>query len=505
MPRELEELEELRTAAVALAAALARVELAVATGRPHDKTLPALVREHRLVTSGDGLAQACEELANAGDRPGRAARLSCLRDFLVRARALGLEPGAAQELLELDRRASVRPPGDAGLHGALPPVVAERQLPLLRERQRRGELERALADAVAGSDGPRSALFDAAQAALGELRLGDPAAAAVALHRRGWTDEAPSAAAEKLLRDTDAIAFDLGPWLLERNAGVERGAERHDLLHLQHAPLCASAFPRGELLRTCRRWSEMLRLDLDAGRAVRLDDEDAPLRPAGARAVGIDPPDEVVLALVPEEGPRGLSQLLSALSVAQLRAGPPGDAPPEDLWLEDPGLPFACGAVLGSLVREPEWLRRCARADLRRDDERAIAYAFVLDARLAAARTLGSLEAHVGGFGARAGQTARDLFLRAGGADLPAGLALRELDPWLSGWAELRGLALASQIRARLREKFDEDFWRNPRALAPLQGMWSRGGRPSVADLFAELGCAPSVDALVADLTEACR
>ncbi len=500
-------MEELRAAAVALAAALSRFELARATGGPFPQTLPAIVREHRLATSGDGLAQACEELANSDGKPGRTARLASLRDFLVRARALGLEPGAAQELIDLERRPSVRPPGDAGLHGALPPVQAARQLPLVRERQRRGELERALAEV--DTDGPRSGVFEAAQTALGELRLGDPGAAAVALQQRGWgpdgSGESPRVAAEKLLRETDAIAGDLGQWLLERHAFVERGAERHDLLHLIHAPRFASAFPRGELLRTCRRWSEMLRLDLDAERAIRLDDEDAPLRPAGAHAVSVDPPDEVRIVLVPEEGPRGLAQLLGALAVGQLRAGPPGDAPPEDLWLCDPGLPFACAAVFASLVREPEWLRRCARTDLRRDDERAIAYAFVVDARLAAARTLGSLEAHETGFGARAGQAMRDLYLRACGADLPAGLAPGELDPWLSGWAELRGLALASQVRFRLREKFDEDFWRNPRALAPLQGMWNRGGRPTVADLFAELGAAPSVDPLIADLIEACR
>ena len=507
----LQELEELRTAAVELLQEFARIELARATGGPLPTKLPVLARKHRLATSGDGLAQACEELVNSSDvdgegtRPGRVARLSSLRDFLLRARALGLEPGAAQELVELDRRPSVRPPGDAGLHGALPLVQVERTLPLLRDRQRRGELERALAEAVGEADGLRSAVFDAAQTALGELRLGDPARAAAALHRRGWSEEDPAAAAEKLLRDTDAIAGDLGRWLLERHSGVDRGAERHDLLYLVHAPPCASAFPRGELLRTCRRWAEMLRLDLDAQRAVRLDDDDAPLRPAGAHAVAVDPPDEIRVVLATQEGPRALAQLLSALSVAQLRAGPPGDAPPEDLWLGDPGLPFACGAVLASLVREPEWLRRCARTDLRRDDERAIAYAFVLDARLAAARTLGSLEAHVTGFGARAGQAMRDLYLRATGTDLPAGLALRELDPFLSSWAELRGLALASFIRSRLREKFDEDFWRNPRALLPLQGMWGRGGRPSVADFFAELGAAPSIDPLAADLVEACR
>ena len=508
----LHELAELRTDAMELAAKLARVEHLRASGRPYgETTLPLLLREHRLSTMGDGLAQACEELGNALDedppRPGRVARLSMLRDFLARARALGLEPGAAQELLELDRRRLVRPPGDAGLHGALPPVQVERELPFVRERDKRADLEQALARALEEAGGPRSAVFETAQAALSELRLGEPGAAAIALQARSWGGEGPAAEAEKLLRATDSIAGDLGAWLLERNTGARPapgGAERHDVLQLQNAPHCASAFPRGELLRTVRRWAAMLRLDLGAGGAVRLDEEEEPLRPAGACAVALDPPDEVRVLVFPAEGPRALGQLLAAISVAHLQAGPPGDAPPEDLWLCDRALPHACGALLGSLVRDPDFLRRCAKTDLRRDDERAIAYASVLDARLAAARTLGSLEGHASGFGTRAGEAMRELYTRAVGAELPAGLALRELDPWLGSWAELRGLALSSRLRAFLRDRFDADFWRNPRALASLQGLWGRGGRPTIAELWAELGGTPSVDALAADLVEAC-
>jgi hypothetical protein len=316
-----------------------------------------------------------------------------------------------------------------------------------------------------------------------------------------------SSSAESLLRATDTLAQDLGAWLLERHTGARPhpgGAERHDLLHLVHAPPCAGAFPRGEILRTCRRWAAMLGLDLGKGRRIRLDDDDHPLRPGGAAAVPVDPPDEVALFVFPEEGPRALAQLLAAISVAQLRAGPPGDAPPEDLWLGDPAVPAACANLLGALVQDPQWLRRCARTDLRRDDERAIAWGFVLDARLAAARTLGSLAAHELGFGPRAAQAMRELYGRALGADLPKGLALRELDPWLGSWDELRGLALAARLRAYLRDRFDEDWWRNPRALPALGGLWGRGGRATVVELWAEAGGAPSMDPLLEHFAESC-
>src|SRR6266851_1989884 len=323
--------------------------------------------------------------------------------------------------------------GRPGLHGALPPVAVERDLPFVREREERAGMESALAAAERSAGGVRTALWEAAQEALSELERGEPAEAAVALHERGWAplrraepseppppaappvpvagssllrpaappapeQDALTAACEKFLRDTDALARDLGAWLLERHTGARAapgGAERHDLLNFFHAPRFAGAFPRGELLRTVRRWAAMPGLDLSAGGTISLEEEERPLQPAGSRAVAVDPPHEVRVVLRPAEGPRALAGLLGAIGRAQLRAGPPPGAPPEGLLLD--------GA----------WLRRCARADLSRDDERALGLAALLDARLDAARALASLEALRDVLGAGAEQACRELHVRA--------------------------------------------------------------------------------------------
>ena len=251
----LRELMDLRRDAAEMCADLARIELAFARGTPFPLTVPQVVSAHRLACSRDGLAQAREALPSAKS-PGRAARLASLRDFLVRARALELEPGAAQEALEICRRPSVRLSGDPGLHGALPPIAVERDLPFVREREKRADMESALAAAErAASAGVRTALWEAAQAALSELERGDPADAAVALHERGWSPKSPpetsqpaapaalppraapapsslvpaaappaleqdavTSACNRFLRDTDALARDLGGWLIERLA-----------------------------------------------------------------------------------------------------------------------------------------------------------------------------------------------------------------------------------------------------------------------------------------------
>jgi hypothetical protein len=399
-------------------------------------------------------------------------------------------------------------------------------------------MEQALAQAERSAAASRSAAWEAAQAALSELEVKDPIDAALELHARGWArpaepEKTPAAAAEaqadsrlirgaappepqvdpvtaeceRFLRDTDSLARDLGGWLLERETGARAapgGAERHDLLRFIHAPRCAGAFPKGELLRTVRRWAEMLRLDLRAGGTIELEEDDRPLQPAGARAVPLDPPHEIRIILRLAEGPHAVAGLLAAVGRAQLRAGPPPDAPPEDVWLGDAALDPACGALFSRLLLDGQWLRRCAQVDLPRDDERAIAMAALLEARLRAARTLASLEAHRSGLGARAEQAYRELHVRAALTEVPSALAARELDPWLAAWGELRGDALAAAMRAFLRERFDEDFWRNPRALSSLQGLWARGGRPTAAELWAEISASPSLQPLSQELATAC-
>ena len=349
-------------------------------------------------------------------------------------------------------------------------------------------MEAALADATAAADGTRSAAWDAALAAQSEAGIEAAAEAAT------W--------ATKLLEGTDAIADDLGRWILARESGLKPGqASWHDVLHLLHAPRCASAFPAGELQRSVRRWVEMLRLDVSA---AKLDADERPLKWPGAHAEPLDPPFEAGITFLPAEGPHTLGALLGALGAALLRLGPPADAPPEDLWLGDRAVRCACAALLEGRIRDREWLRRCAKVELARDDERAIAVGAVIEARLTAARILASLQARESGLGARAAAMHRDLYLRATGADLPAGLQLCDLDPWLDAFAELQGRALAAHAAAFLRERYDEDWWRNPRSTASLQGIWARGGRPTCAELWAEMGGAPEIDPLLLEFSGQC-
>ena len=61
----IRELADLREDALSLCEDLARIDLSRARGLRAPSDAAAIVREHPLATSSDGLAQACEALASA--------------------------------------------------------------------------------------------------------------------------------------------------------------------------------------------------------------------------------------------------------------------------------------------------------------------------------------------------------------------------------------------------------------------------------------------------------
>ena len=85
------------------------------------------------------------------------------------------------------------------------------------------------------------------------------------------------------------------------------------------------------------------------------------------------------------------------------------------------------------------------------------------------------------------------------------GLALCGVDPWFGALARLKGRALAAHAAALLRERHDEDWWRNPRATVSLQGLWGRGGRPTCTELWGEMGGKPGIDPLLLEFSTQCR
>lgn len=336
-----------------------------------------------------------------------------------------------------------------------PVALVEAEEALYRERSpdRRAELARAAAEACEAAAAPRERAVEARARAAAEVGLAPDWKAVVE--------------ADGALEESDGAWRDLLAWTSRRELGLEpapRGKlTRADLLHLLALRRWSGLFKGGMLALVLRGTLESLRLD--AG-GVRLDDEVRSGKWPGVHVFGVRisfrPAGSVPDWLGLFEG--------TARAIAASRAPP---------HRRDPAFGHALGWLLSSLLSEPRFLRERCGADRREvpDLVRVLALRRLLPLRARAAALRIATEVERGTSGRAWRQGYAEAMTAALGARWDEPRAARDAD----GRAHAAALAGAGQgeaLRRAIVERFDEDWWRNPRTAEHLAGLLAAGRLP---------------------------
>ena len=306
-------------------------------------------------------------------------------------------------------------------------------------------------------------------------------------------DAAPAelaARAEAFLAATDDASRELS----ERAARAvgARGERTHaaDVIAALRAPqLDALVAPR-DRSRRLAGWLAPLGLDawLTRGAALALPHDEVATRAhvavlAPGKEVRIAP-SRLELGLVSELAlARGIGRALAALLVHRA-------LPPELARAEPGSVGHALGALVSGWAMEPRFLERTLGLDASAASALSLAARAleVCRARWLAARVL----ARAGGLPPReAAERAKELAARAlsvRDASMPIELADPSGDDDARVLAEARGALSALSLFAPLRERFNEDWYRNPRAAELLRAAAARGGALSAEAWEEELG-----------------
>lgn len=337
-----------------------------------------------------------------------------------------------------------------GPDGACRITEAELLLPREVDRTRRLALARALAEALEAPARHREA------------------AAEVRVRLRAESGLSPDWGAvvegDQLLAATDDAWRDHLAFAAKRDLGLAPAPHgdltRADLLHLAAFPALDGLFRRAALDEAVREVSGGLGLDLGA---ITVDEPRQPGAWPGVRAAGEK------LLLRARGGLSDWTPLLDALGRALAAA-------PHRPHARDATFGPAFGALLAGLCLEPAWL--AARLELSRRQApevlRAVGLARLLHLRAAAAALRVATEVDRG----LSGQAWREAHREAlSGALLASWDGVRasrddEAGPLV---ATVRGFAEGERLRAALRERFDEDWWRNPRTAEHLAGLLAAG------------------------------
>jgi hypothetical protein len=287
---------------------------------------------------------------------------------------------------------------------------------------------------------------------------------------------------ESFLRDTQAMWDDVFPEFVKRGLGIDPAeATRADALALLRAREYDAHFPAASLEATVRRQVSEMGIDPLASGRVRLDTEEREGKRARAFCSPVRIPQEVYLVLRPQGGQGDWTTFLHELGHALHFAHMRPDLPMEFRWLGDNSITEAYAMLFDHLMQDGGWLARYTELGKGRVPGflRKAGFEELHFLRRYCAKLLYEWELYAGElpwdalpdrYVDRLGAATSFRYARAD--------AFVDVDPRFYASRYLRAWQLQSLLAETLTERYDEDWWRNPRA-GPwiVQALFGEGQR----------------------------
>jgi hypothetical protein len=277
-----------------------------------------------------------------------------------------------------------------------------------------------------------------------------------------------AAECQAFLRDTEAMWTEVHAEAVRRQLGIlPAEATRADALALLRAPRFDPYFPATDMEPTIRRQASEMGIDPFAnGRAI-FDIGPRPGKRSRAFCAPVRIPREVYLVLLPHGGATDYRTLLHELGHTLHFAYMREDLPFEFRWLGDNSITEGYAMLFDHLMHDPGWLLRYSALGRTRVGEyrRAAAFEELQFLRRYTAKLLYEVQLYGGDV---AWSSLPDAYVATlSDATLfryRASDAFIDVDPGFYSARYLRAWQLQSALREVLVSRFDEDWYRNPRA-----------------------------------------
>jgi hypothetical protein len=468
----------------AFAEALSREEYRTRAGLAEESRTADIRERFSRLAARDAFAEVWERAAAAAD-PGEARRLRLLAEFL------GTTCVEHQARTASDRLATAEVATTLAVGGeALPLRAAESRIRNEADRGRRALVESARLAAIASQAGLRKEILETHHAQAARLGFGGYVPFCASLS--GIDLAALCDLTRPILARTREVYADHLAWYLRRWVDVSTGeARRHDLARVLRAPGLDAAFPPARLREAAEAPLRRMGIDPRAGGRIRVDDAPRPRKIPRAFVATPRVPDEIILVVRPGGGPDDYAAYLHELGHALHYAHTDPGLSVEERRLGDSSVTEAYAFLWDGLLRERHWLRRFVGLDRPGDILRFTAFQKLWYLRRYAAKLDYELRLHGEGPGPRAAETYRELLSDTTLVDWPAEPYLADVDPFFYAARYLRAWIFEAQLREHLRERFDEEWYRNDRTRPFLLALWRRGQRDRLEELAAELCLGP--------------
>jgi hypothetical protein len=272
----------------------------------------------------------------------------------------------------------------------------------------------------------------------------------------------------RFLRDTQAMWDETFPAFVKKGLGMEaREATRADALALFRAREFDRFFPSAQMESSIRRQVEDMGMDPTAAGRVRFDTGEREGKRSRAFCAPVKVPDEVYLVLRPHGGQVDWSTFLHELGHALHFAYMRPDLPMEYRWMGDNSVTEGYAMLFDHLMQDAGWLQRYTGLEKKTTPAflRSAGFEELHFLRRYSAKLIYETQLFGGDVSWNA---APDLYveLLTGATSFkysPAD-AFVDVDPRYYAARYLRAWQLQALIAETLVERYDADWWRNPRA-----------------------------------------
>lgn len=273
---------------------------------------------------------------------------------------------------------------------------------------------------------------------------------------------------EQFLRDTQALWDEVLPEFSKRVLGMSpKELTRADALALFRAREFDGYFPARHMETSIRKQVQEMGIDPLAGGRITLDTGERPGKRARAFCAPVRVPEEVYLVLRPHGGQSDWSTFLHELGHALHFAYMRPDLPFEDRWLGDNSITEGYAMLFDHLMKNQGWLKRYTElgANNLPAFTRSTGFEELHFLRRYTAKLIYEIELYGGNV---RWDSLPDLYVdgltSATTFQYNRADAFVDVDPRYYAVRYLRAWQLQALIAETLVERYDEDWWRNPRA-----------------------------------------
>jgi hypothetical protein len=295
---------------------------------------------------------------------------------------------------------------------------------------------------------------------------------------------------------------------LKRELGLTPGsADRTDGAFLFRGAAYDEFFPGEALIETARGQVGEMGIDATAGGRITCDTAERERKRARAFCAPVRVPEEVYLVTRPHGGYVDYRAFWHELGHALHFANASRDLRFEQRWLGDNSVTESYAMLFEHQTMAPAWLRRYAAmsGEPLRAFTRAQGFALLAILRRYAAKLEYEIGLHAAPSFAAAAPHYAELLTEATGFRYSEDDALSDLDDGFYSARYLRAWLLEAALRGQLIERFDVDWFRNPRCGPAVLDLLVQGQREDATGVARQIGVSLDFTPLIRQCEEALK